>query len=643
MPRHSQVSGRMSAHGVEKDMDVEDGDDDLQNAQKTSTPILEENRDTRENIYTEENGKSNEKEKRAKKRKNDESLNLDESFSEDQVDEMKEAVKKINKNISDVYKKVFGYSKVRNDIKDQMKELQRLNKLLLEETVLRILEQGKKIPTADHKSNDVGKEDIPEKSEDLTKRYYCDRCSIAIERLEEEKQEIIEGIKKGQGIEDDEYLRILGKKWPKEVYTSTKLVAGNPLTAKCEELIIFYGDRKEESTLLKITKEKFTNVEEILEEEEEDDEDIPFIENIVNTKKGSSKTRILFCKIGDGLELKRKLTDLRTQITDRNVKELAVAVSLTEKREYLRKVTELCFVGMAMEIEFYVPRNEIAVKKKERNEAIVIGTDVSTYAETLKNIRAVVNPEDLGIGIKTVKTTRDHRVIIETEEGKAEELHREITSKVKGLDMRVTGKSSNTITILDIDASMTGKEVEDRIRNTTKTYETLVKTIRMGRGGTQIATVVMPKEAAEKLISDGDIKIGWTRCRVKAKVELLRCYNCLKFGHHSDICKEDRSEKRCMKCTRTGHLIRDCVNPSFCATCEKSGHRTDSNICPTFRRIYQDATAQNRHTEEIAIDTEEMETEDVMGNKPGGNENNENDNDVTMITTPGGAETGGPK
>lgn len=69
-----------------------------------------------------------------------------------------------------------------------------------------------------------------------------------------------------------------------------------------------------------------------------------------------------------------------------------------------------------------------------------------------------------------------------------------------------------------------------------------------------------------------------------------------------------------MKCTQTGHLSRDCTNSSFCTVCDKTGHRSDSPSCPSFRKMIEEATRKNI-TEKIeerknkTYETETMDTE----------------------------------
>lgn len=257
----------------------------------------------------------------------------------------------------------------------------------------------------------------------------------------------------------------------------------------------------------------------------------------------------------------------------------------------MRKSLEVCFRQTEVEIEFFVPRGETVVKPpREREEALIIGTNVATYADTMRNIRAVLDPDEVGVKVTSVKTTEDKRVVLVTGKGEAATLQKEIESRVKGIDIKIAGRSQSQVVILDIDASINGKEIEFFIKQSTKVHETEVKSLRLGRAGTQIATVSMPANAAEDLLRMGEVKINWTMCRVKPKVNVMLCYNCLELGHHSDICKEKRNDRKCLNCTQVGHLSKDCTSGSFCATCNREGHRTGSTICPTSKRRIQEAT-----------------------------------------------------
>ncbi|KAI5747594.1 hypothetical protein M8J77_016309 [Diaphorina citri] len=514
---------------------------------------------------------------KGKKRKADDSLDLEGSFTEEEILDMSKAIMEVSTRIESVFQKVLDYPKIKSEIKLEMENLQSMNETLLKDTVMKKMEE---------------KKTQLKKNLQMVTKKYCDRCAIVIENEEEEKRVIIAQLEKGPNLTDEEYATLIEKKWPEEAFTKTKVVTGDPFRTNSEHLIVLYEDIEEDSTLIKMVKDKYPEVKEVIQEEDEDDDgSLPFIENIVNTKKGTRKKRIYLSKVSATEEVRKSLNICRNQMETEQWNSLAVVVSQTKWRKEMRKSLEVCFRQTEVEIEFFVPRGETVVKPpREREEALIIGTNVATYADTMRNIRAVLDPDEVGVKVTSVKTTEDKRVVLVTGKGEAATLQKEIESRVKGIDIKIAGRSQSQVVILDIDASINGKEIEFFIKQSTKVHETEVKSLRLGRAGTQIATVSMPANAAEDLLRMGEVKINWTMCRVKPKVNVMLCYNCLELGHHSDICKEKRNDRKCLNCTQVGHLSKDCTSGSFCATCNREGHRTGSTICPTSKRRIQEAT-----------------------------------------------------
>jgi len=60
----------------------------------------------------------------------------------------------------------------------------------------------------------------------------------------------------------------------------------------------------------------------------------------------------------------------------------------------------------------------------------------------------------------------------------------------------------------------------------------------------------------------------------------LRCYNCWRLGHMSNVCK---NSKLCKNCGETGHLSADCNNLRKCVNCRED-HSSDSISCPAYQK-----------------------------------------------------------
>ncbi|XP_026677705.1 dual specificity mitogen-activated protein kinase kinase 6-like [Diaphorina citri] len=128
-----------------------------------------------------------------------------------------------------------------------------------------------------------------------------------------------------------------------------------------------------------MVKEKYPDIKELVQEEDDEDGNLPFIENIINTKKGSSRKRIYLSKVGEEMKM----------------------------REILSKYT-------------------------------------------MRSIRAVFNPDEIGVTVSSVKTTDDKKVVLVTGKGEAEKVQKELETLVKGIDTKISGRANTQVVVLDV-------------------------------------------------------------------------------------------------------------------------------------------------------------------------------------------------
>jgi len=63
-------------------------------------------------------------------------------------------------------------------------------------------------------------------------------------------------------------------------------------------------------------------------------------------------------------------------------------------------------------------------------------------------------------------------------------------------------------------------------------------------------------EARAKLLSIGQISVGWRSCRVADHAHVARCHRCQRLGHVQKFCREDRDV--CVHCGGVGHKLASC-------------------------------------------------------------------------------------
>ncbi|KAJ8934071.1 hypothetical protein NQ314_013609, partial [Rhamnusium bicolor] len=384
----------------------------------------------------------------------------------------------------------------------------------------------------------------------------CTRCLREIDMEEKEAKDIWEMLDNfdTQGCDANALTKLLKKTWPQRTYTKTKEIQGNPMRGRNDwDLVLL--TRGEKTGLIERAKERYPVIDDLLQEGIEPGQ-MQYLENITRIKSGMSTHRRVY--IGAAKheeELLKALQWMSREATTAKRKKLIVAASEEYNLEDVRRILEIALWKTEIEVEFYVPprrndnRGRRKIERQRDTEAIVIKAGAASYAELVKSVKKSVDPVMMGVEIKALRKTRAGEMLVVTNRGGAEPLRKEIAEKVADAQIKNVSNAGKTLHISGIDITTTKEDVEGSIAAalTNEGKENInVKALRPTRNGSQIATVTIPTVEADTLIKEGKIRIGWVVCRVRPRVEVTRCINCLKLGHNVTQCKEPKEEKRSM-------------------------------------------------------------------------------------------------
>ncbi|XP_053608977.1 uncharacterized protein LOC128674479 [Plodia interpunctella] len=138
----------------------------------------------------------------------------------------------------------------------------------------------------------------------------------------------------------------------------------------------------------------------------------------------------------------------------------------------------------------------------------------------------------------------------------------EVTRPIKAAQIRVSGLNEGITPEALIEATArAGKCLPGQVR---------VGNIRMAPDMTASAIITCPVAAANALINEGRLLVGWTAAKVRGLEALpMRCFRCMGIGHTRALCPSpvDRSEL-CHRCGKTGHISSECgASEPWCAVC----------------------------------------------------------------------------
>ncbi|KAJ8672656.1 hypothetical protein QAD02_003915 [Eretmocerus hayati] len=101
-----------------------------------------------------------------------------------------------------------------------------------------------------------------------------------------------------------------------------------------------------------------------------------------------------------------------------------------------------------------------------------------------------------------------------------------------------------TVELCDIDLDNTKAEITEAIQDALPDCENEMVTVEAlppAYIGAQLAVVVLSVAAAGPLLQEGHIKIGWVNARIRGRVSVLICFNCLDYKHMAADCRRRKA------------------------------------------------------------------------------------------------------
>lgn len=293
--------------------------------------------------------------------------------------------------------------------------------------------------------------------------------------------------------------------------------------------------------------------------------------------------------------------EIKEEMKRKNKNKLTVIPLEKEDLESIKKIMEYTFIETDIRVEIGISRRErekmtaskvgeqaeVYKRRSPRTDALILKAEGKTYAEMLRAIKEAA-PEGEN-GIKAAKKTRNGEVLLTMEGGrdKISTLKTAITNKVEGVQTRCIRKGETILHLSNVDAITTREEVRTSIQRQINAadIEIEIRSLRPTQRENQIATVAVDSDTAKKLLELGQLRIGFNTCRVRERVDIIRCYRCHGYGHVARACSAPSRENLCLKCGTAGHKASECKGETHCVSCEKDGHRTGTLSCPIYRKM----------------------------------------------------------
>lgn len=281
-------------------------------------------------------------------------------------------------------------------------------------------------------------------------------------------------------------------------------------------------------------------------------------------------------------------------VVNNNLKILPKISDLESKTENLIKKLEL-FENKQHEISSNAAnstkqKSYASALKKSQEGIIIVKPNGENITEDdglnmKEDIQKKINPGDIGVGIKSIKNTRNGAVIIKVrDEKEAQRLQVNIEHKLaNSVSIKIPEKKNPCIKIVGIGKDYEEEELINTLKgqnNSIITEESNLKvkvTKKMVKAYMSIIECDPMTFQKIMLKSEGKLFVGCRACRVFEHIGVLRCYNCSQYGHTSAECKNKRI---CSKCNSTDHEIKECNKRARCTNCclSNNDHHTKYEV-----------------------------------------------------------------
>jgi len=203
---------------------------------------------------------------------------------------------------------------------------------------------------------------------------------------------------------------------------------------------------------------------------------------------------------------------------------------------------------------------DLIQKRAPKKEAIVISNpaDSESYSSVMKRVLTGVNLQELDLQA-TARRTKSGAIILEVDgTEKADRLAGKLR-QVLGTNAsigRPTRKSP--ILIVGIPDWIDVGDVRQALISISEDMADVQVTIHTNNGGGRVARADIPIGVAIKLAEQKYLTLGWGRCRIKLlEKKNLNCYRCQGRNHVAARCNAAEASRRCYKCGRQGHIVRE--------------------------------------------------------------------------------------
>lgn len=195
--------------------------------------------------------------------------------------------------------------------------------------------------------------------------------------------------------------------------------------------------------------------------------------------------------------------------------------------------------------------SKVIIKPKDKSQSSLI---------TKNEIKSKINLIENNLSISGVSNAKNGAIVVACEnEVTVNKIKNIANEKLNGYDVKVASGRKPRLRVIGISEELNETDLFDKIKaqnsvfkNSGLVLKTFYKNNKL-KFNSYVAVIETDLESYDNIMKVGKIKIGWDVCKVFDGTHVVRCFNCLGYGHVSSKCT---NKKICATCaeTYTGEL-----------------------------------------------------------------------------------------
>ena len=160
----------------------------------------------------------------------------------------------------------------------------------------------------------------------------------------------------------------------------------------------------------------------------------------------------------------------------------------------------------------------------------------ATFSEVVKLMKQNLDPAEMHVDVSKMQRSRSGNVLFRVKgEAGLETFEMALQEAVAGsAELATLEKRRIPVEIRDMDILAEVKDVQEALREFFgDTQERQVFVIPANRRGNRLAVATLVRDETNLLLGAGALRVGFVRCRVRKRIEVVKCFRCLGYAHIS--------------------------------------------------------------------------------------------------------------